>query len=428
MRHKHVKIAIASSGLGHVARGIETWALDTARGLHRSGVDTTLFAGAELPDDGRRLGAPIVVLPCLRRFQPRTQRLVRHMPGFAWRWGLKSGYGWEELTFWLRLWPRLVRGRFDILHVQDSWLAFWCRRFRKAGMLKTREVLAHATEERSAWLSQFDYVQHFTPWHLEQALQELNGGAGLDPSSAHPHWVAMPNPVDVDAFRPRAEGARSTLRADLGIAEDAFVVGTAATIKRPHKRIDYLIREFAAYACDETVAQRRDAFLLIAGARTPETDSLVRMARDLCGNRVHVIQDVPRGEMPAFYQALDVFVLTSLVEMMPIAMLEAMASGVPILCNKVPNLEWMIAGRGDESCGACLDMAQRGALKNRLSAVTAEWMDSRSRAARQRAEGAFSEASVMAQYVAYYERVLRSARHVRCSRERRGAGARVRDA
>ena len=40
-----MRIAIASSGLGHVARGIETWALDTAAALAARGVDVTLFGG-----------------------------------------------------------------------------------------------------------------------------------------------------------------------------------------------------------------------------------------------------------------------------------------------------------------------------------------------------------------------------------------------
>ena len=43
-----MRIAIASSGLGHVARGIETWALTLAEALAERGVNTTLFCGADL--------------------------------------------------------------------------------------------------------------------------------------------------------------------------------------------------------------------------------------------------------------------------------------------------------------------------------------------------------------------------------------------
>lgn len=42
-----MRVAVASSGLGHVARGIETWAKDTAEALTVGGADVSLFAGGE---------------------------------------------------------------------------------------------------------------------------------------------------------------------------------------------------------------------------------------------------------------------------------------------------------------------------------------------------------------------------------------------
>lgn len=257
-----MRIAIASSGLGHVARGIETWALDTATALASrrhpaSGVETplevALFAGAPLEggvrntecgarwtvDGGtgfaeatpgeRGTGAkaascepgggaaafgidgaagaggdracacdaaltahgcrshdPLpstVVLPCLRRGDRLARFLARWSPGFTWRWGLKHPYGWEQLSFWLRLWPKLVRDRFDILHVQDPMVADWCRRFRQLGLVRTRVILAHGTEESVAFLARFDCVQHLAPWHLDQCERQLKppaGGAARD--------------------------------------------------------------------------------------------------------------------------------------------------------------------------------------------------------------------------------------------------------
>jgi hypothetical protein len=52
-------------------------------------------------------------------------------------------------------------------------LAFWCRRARLAGRLKTQEILAHGTEESAEFLSQFECVQHLTPWHLAQSEKGL---------------------------------------------------------------------------------------------------------------------------------------------------------------------------------------------------------------------------------------------------------------
>jgi hypothetical protein len=95
------------------------------------------------------------------------------MPGFTWRWGMKSTYGWEQFTFWMLLWPKLRRGKFDILHVQDPMVAYWCRLFRKWGLVKTKEILAHGTEEPVEFLEKFEYVQHLAPWHMEQAVKTM---------------------------------------------------------------------------------------------------------------------------------------------------------------------------------------------------------------------------------------------------------------
>lgn len=167
-----MKIAIASSGLGHVARGIETWALDTAVALAQlpamgDPVHVTLFCAAAL-----RRPVPqslsVAVLPCLKRGDRRARWMVRLAPGFAWRWGWKSGYDLEQKSFWKQLWPALRDGGYDILHVQDPLLADLCRRYRLAGKLKTREILAHGTEEEDAFVAQFPFVQHLAPWHMER--------------------------------------------------------------------------------------------------------------------------------------------------------------------------------------------------------------------------------------------------------------------
>jgi hypothetical protein len=197
-----MKIAIASSGLGHVARGIETWALDTAQALHERGVDVTLFAAAEdliatkehkahkeleettkqttknpqpethnqEPQTSQSLRVSVVKINCWKRGDERTQQWVEHFPGWFWRLGVKSGYGLEQLTFWFHLWRKLNQGKFDILHVQDPLLADLCRRFRKLGLIKTKEILAHGTEETPDFLKKFDYLQQLAPWHLEQLM------------------------------------------------------------------------------------------------------------------------------------------------------------------------------------------------------------------------------------------------------------------
>jgi len=383
-----MKIAVASSGLGHVARGIETWAHDTALALAARGVDATLFCG-------KALAAPVTALPvmplaCLRRDEKPAQWLARLAPGPAWRWGLKAPYGWEQLSFWLSLWPHLRRGHYDILHVQDPMLAWWCRVFRSKGWVKTREILAHGTEETKDFLAQFDYVQHLAPWHLEQNQPPIRSC-----------WMAIPNFVDVAVFTPAADGgAVAQARRKFGIPEDAFVIGTSAAVKRDHKRVDFLIEAFADLPAHGLIHGRKP-YLLITGARHADTAALQKMADALAPGRVKMMTNVPRADMPDAYRAMDIFVLCSLFEMMPISILEALSCGVPVLANRHPVLEWMV-GPG----GACVDMTYRSVLADFVAGMPAEWPAAHGRAARQHAVDVFSTDAVIGRYIEYYRKVL----------------------
>ncbi len=425
-----MKIAIASSGLGHISRGIETWARDTALALHERGVEVTLFAGGSvegvgvsecrsespynpdapplpypdtpiLPHPDTPL--PLVVLPCLRRYDWKTRWLARLMPGFCWRWGLKRGYDLEQHSFWLQLQRHLRRDHYDILHVQDPLLADLCRRARCRGRLSTREILAHGTEEPATFLARFDCLQHLAPWHAEQTLASLN----LQPEQK-PCWVAIPNFVDTDLFCPLASlpaagHQRDALRQRLGIPPEALVLGCAAAVKKHHKRIDYLIREFAeslSLMAAMPLAEAKSAYLLIAGARQNDSNELVALAKQLAGNHIHVVFDLARHEMPDFYQACDGFVLASLFEMMPIAVLEALSSGLPVIANRHPVLEWMI-GNG----GQTIDMASPGKLANCLASLTPEWLSQAGSRARQQALAHFSKEPVIGHYIDYYNQI-----------------------
>ena len=239
------RIAIASTGLGHVSRGIETWALDTAQALHARGVNVSLLGAWRDAIPQLAGGVDCVSVDCLRRDDPTNAKWLRRLPRFIWRFGITGAYGLEQWTFWWRLWPVLRAGKYTILHVQDPMLALWCRRFRKMGLVHTKEILAHGTEESVSFLKPFDYLQHLAPWHLEETAKRL----AL--SSPPRGWCALPNFVDVDAFAPvscdsERQQQRAALRAQLGIPQDSLVFVCVAAVKVFHKRIDFLIQEFGA--------------------------------------------------------------------------------------------------------------------------------------------------------------------------------------
>jgi glycosyltransferase involved in cell wall biosynthesis len=211
-----------------------------------------------------------------------------------------------------------------------------------------------------------------------------------------PAWTAIPNFIDTNQFKP----GETALRAELGIPADALVVLTAAAIKRGHKRIDYLIEEFARLRQERP---ELPAYLIVAGGWETETDELVRWGKEILGDRVRFLVRFPRERMPELYRAADVFALCSLKEMMPIALLEATASGLPCLVNAHPVLSWMI-GNG----GQAIDMAAPGALSRALASLLSDRATCRATgaAAREYCVQNFGRDHVVDQIVDYYGRVL----------------------
>lgn len=365
-----MKIAVASCGLGHVARGIEAWAEDLGAALHARGENITLFKGG-----GAATKPYERVLPCWQRDRSPVNRCW-FPKRLLWRYGYGSPYMAEQTTFAKSLIRTLRKEPADILHVQDPHVAL---RVQNAG-LKTKVILAHGTEEPPEFLKQIDYVQHLAPWHLDQA--KLVG-------AWKPEWIAIGNFIDVAKFAPGS----SVLRDELGIPKNAVVVLTAAAIKRHHKRIDYLLREFARV---------KDAYLIIAGGWERETDALLEVGKQLLGDRVRFLVSFPRERMPELYRAADLFVLASLFEMMPIALVEAAASALPCVIHDHPVPRWM-TGPG----GLPVDMAADGALAASLQELVANAArrHAHGQAAREHCKANFSTDAVVGQIVQYYRNI-----------------------
>ena len=379
-----MKICIASSGLGHTARGIEAWAEDLANALANRGEQVNLYKGA-----GKSNADFEQVLPCWTRNSIKTRLLVQSVPNaIGWRLGIGSRYAVEQQTFARSLISALKSDPMDILHVQDPFVAVQVQKAQQRGQINTRVILAHGTEEPLNFQQRVIYLQHLAPWHRQAARQ-----AGVD----RKEWATIPNFIDVDKFQPVGP---SDIRDKLGIPHQDLVVLVAAAVKRNHKRIDYLIREFR-----ELLDQHPSlpVWFVVAGGRETDTESLMAMGNELLGDRIKFLIQFPRSRMPQLYRAADLFTLGSLKEMMPIALLEAAASGLPCLVNQHPVMQWMVGPGGDSS-----DLAIRGNWKDAAAGLLTDH-HRRARlalAARQHCVEHFSTDVVVDQILDYYRRVI----------------------
>jgi len=377
-----VRIAIASSGLGHIGRGVESWANDLALALHRSGAAVSLFQAAGIPSEPWRR-----TLPCWQRFDPWTQRLSSITGKLGgWRYGCGSAYEIEQTTFSFPLW-RAIRKDYDILHVQDFKVARILDVLYHKGWSRARVIFGHGTEESDSELRKFHYLQHLAPYY--QQLWEAKKPEGQ-------LSFAIPISVDTGLFLP---GDRSKARAIWNLPRDALIVLCVAALKKQHKRCDYVIREFDAFR--KTLNQ--PAFLVMAGAWEKETPELIALATSLLQDSVLVLQSVDRAKLPSLYQAADIFTIGSLHEMLGIVILEALSTGLPITCNRTPVFEW-VAGPS----AAPEDISQPGGLVRQwLRLLDPSVRAQCSAAARIHAETTFSETAVLKQTLDMYAAVMK---------------------
>jgi glycosyltransferase involved in cell wall biosynthesis len=132
--------------------------------------------------------------------------------------------------------------------------------------------------------------------------------------------AVVPNGIEHAA--PASDDARSRARDALGIEPGMFVVlfaGRLAEQKFPELAID-------AFVELPHSAQRRDV-LLIAGDGPLATNLAARCAH--LGTSVRLLGY--RRDMGDLYAAADAFLMTSRYEAMPLAPIEAMSQGVPVV-------------------------------------------------------------------------------------------------
>jgi glycosyltransferase involved in cell wall biosynthesis len=142
------------------------------------------------------------------------------------------------------------------------------------------------------------------------------------------------NGIETERFRVRPPAERAALRERLGFEKDDFVVLSVAVL-RPQKGLDRLVAALAAIK-----AQVPKARLLIVGDG-PERERLVSQTAALgLGDAVRFAGF--RGDIPDLMAAADLFVLPSLDDVQPTVVMEAMASGAPIVATAVGSVPDMI--------------------------------------------------------------------------------------
>lgn len=137
--------------------------------------------------------------------------------------------------------------------------------------------------------------------------------------------TVIPNGLEIEKYQILIDTRKK--RQDLCLPEDSILIGCVGRLEK-QKGQKYLIEAFS-----ELVQQHPSAILLIVGDGA-ERKFLETLAKKLEVNNVVKFLG-KRNDVPEILKLLDIFVLPSLYEGMSNALMEAMASGLPIITTNI---------------------------------------------------------------------------------------------
>jgi len=144
----------------------------------------------------------------------------------------------------------------------------------------------------------------------------------------------LPNGVDTDLFSPPAsQDEKRKMRIKYNLPQNGFLVGCVSAL-RPVKDHEGLIKAFSLFMSNnQSIVKQKNANLVLVGDG-PLASELRLYSRQL-GIGEKVIFMGRHNDIHKILQALDAFILNSKTEGMSYAILEAMASGLPVIATNV---------------------------------------------------------------------------------------------
>ena len=236
----------------------------------------------------------------------------------------------RDVSAFIRLRDFVRRRKPDVIHGHSSKAGVLVRALRMTGIRipvfysphayygmggkpTPMKLLARLTETALSSVGKTILCAHSEARYADQIL-------GIRPENR----LVIPIGVDCHRFRPAPQEVRARLRRELGVPEEAILLGTTAR---------YSLQK------DPLTVHRAVHSLL---ERLP-TLWFVHVGQGELWEQVNALGDSKRivrlrsvGPMQDFYRALDGFLLGSQYEGMPRAVIEAMATNLPLILTRAP--------------------------------------------------------------------------------------------
>lgn len=180
--------------------------------------------------------------------------------------------------------------------------------------------------------SRMSYANSNYVTSLYDAARSIQIASGSEPKKTR----VIPNGINISKFKMDTESKKAHPREHKVVA----LVGRLVRIK---STVDFITAmSVVAQKCDHV-----EGWVCYAGAEEQEyIDECMLLAEHLnLGDKLKFIENKTMVEL---LPQIDVLVLSSISEAMPLTVLEAFAGGVPVVCSNVGSCSELIFGRGEE--------------------------------------------------------------------------------
>jgi len=288
------------------------------------------------------------------------------------------GYG---LTLPLSKEQREVASTLDLIHVQHP---FIMGRYALTLSRKYRKPLVFTNHTQYGQYSHYipflgvmfrGTIENYVVSFINQCDLVVAPSVGINryleaKEIARPIKI-VPNGIDITKFTDRRLDRLETIK-QLGLDPDTRIILYSGRIAL-EKNLDFLLDSFKTLL-DKTLAQK--VKLVIAG-NGPQEDNFRRMIAERDLNKdIIILGAQPYDKMPEIYRAADVFATASKTEVHPLTIIEALASGLPVVAVKamgtgdiVTHNEdgLMVEEKNDDFAMAIDRLLNDAALRDRMS-------------------------------------------------------------
>lgn len=175
----------------------------------------------------------------------------------------------------------------------------------------------------------------------------------------HEKLVHLPNAVDISEFSPATPDAKRQARKSFGLNDGEYVVGFLGRLELC-KNPEYLLRLAQA----QMALTNRPKYLMMGSG---PLESALRLKMNAAGLANAFSMHVASIRVRDFYAAIDVLIVPSRTEGHPFVVLEAMASGVPVLASSVGGIPETIRHEDDGLLLSIDDVSATLTMINRMA-------------------------------------------------------------